>query len=105
MAELETAVREGARVVAIVFDNHMYGTIRMHQEQVHPGHIVGTTLGPIDFAAVANAIGARGMRVTSNEGVRPAIAEAIQSRGVTVVHLAVDTRYLSVDSTLEKDAR
>src|SRR4029079_9139359 len=31
MAELETAVREKARVVAIVFDNERYGTIRMHQ--------------------------------------------------------------------------
>ena len=29
MAELETAVREGARVVVVVFDNERYGTIRM----------------------------------------------------------------------------
>jgi hypothetical protein len=33
MAELETAVREKAKVVAIVFDNERYGTIRMHQER------------------------------------------------------------------------
>ncbi len=31
MAELETAVRERARVIALVFDNGGYGTIRMHQ--------------------------------------------------------------------------
>ena len=36
MAELETAVREGAPV-AIVFDNGHYGTIRMHQERRGPG--------------------------------------------------------------------
>jgi acetolactate synthase-1/2/3 large subunit len=58
MAELETAVREGARLTAVVFDNAMYGTIRMHQEQAHPGRTVATGLGPIDFAAVAEACGA-----------------------------------------------
>ena len=31
LAELETAVREGAHVVAIVFDNEQYGMIRAHQ--------------------------------------------------------------------------
>jgi acetolactate synthase-1/2/3 large subunit len=100
MAELETAVRERARIVVLVFDNRMYGTIRMHQEQAHPGRVVGTTLGPIDFASVANAMGARGVYVTSSEDARPAIAEALESRGVSVVHLAVDPRYLSVDSVL-----
>ena len=33
MAELETAVREKAKVIAIVFDNERYGTIRMHQDR------------------------------------------------------------------------
>ena len=32
MAELETAVREGARVIVLVFDNERYGTIRMWQD-------------------------------------------------------------------------
>ena len=59
MAELETAVRERARVVAIVFDNERYGTIRAHQERRGKGTL-GTDLGPIDFAAAAQAFGARG---------------------------------------------
>jgi acetolactate synthase-1/2/3 large subunit len=101
MAELETAVRQRARIAAIVFDNRMYGTIRMHQEQMHPGRVVATTLGPIEFAAVADAMGAHGMRVESNDGVRPTLAQALESAGVTVVHLRVDPRYLSVDTTLE----
>ena len=33
MAELETAVRVGARVIVVVFDNERYGTIRMWQER------------------------------------------------------------------------
>jgi acetolactate synthase-1/2/3 large subunit len=100
MAELETAVREKARLVAIVFDNRMYGTIRMHQEQAHPGRIVGTELGPIDFAGVAGAMGARGVRVESDDEVAGAIGEALGFAGVSVVHVHVDRRYLSVDTTL-----
>ena len=60
MAELETAVREKARVVAIVFDNERYGTIRMHQERRSAGDAAGssiaTDLGPVDFAAIARAV-------------------------------------------------
>jgi acetolactate synthase-1/2/3 large subunit len=100
MAELETAVREKARLVAIVFDNRMYGTIRMHQEQAHPGRVVGTELGPIDFAAVARAMGARGVQVESDDEVPGAIGEALSFAGVSVVHVHVGRRYLSVDTTL-----
>ena len=42
MAELETAVRVGARVVVVVFDNERYGTIRMWQERRGTGVGVAT---------------------------------------------------------------
>ena len=58
MAELETAVRERARVVVLVFDNERYGTIRAHQEA--GSGIARTDLGPLDFAAVARACGRAG---------------------------------------------
>ena len=62
MAELETAVRERAsRWSCSSTTTAMYGTIRMHQEQAHPGRVVATDLGPIDFAAVAEACGATGL--------------------------------------------
>ncbi len=56
MAELETAVREKARVIAIVFDNERYGTIRMHQDRRGAGAGIATDLGPVDFAAIARAV-------------------------------------------------
>ena len=105
MAELETAVREGLRLVALVFDNRMYGTIRMHQEQEHPGRVVATELGPIDFAAVARACGAQGLTLERDLEVLPALAEALDAGGVTVLHLITDPRYLSVDRMLVESAR
>ncbi len=71
MAELETSVREGARPVVVVLDNGGYGTIRMHQDRDGRPH-TATDLGPIDFAAVAEASGALGFRVPGRRGVRGA---------------------------------
>ena len=63
MAELETAVREKARVIAIVFDNERYGTIRMHQERRGPGR------GHRDGSRAGRLRGDRpGMRGARREG-------------------------------------
>ena len=96
MAELETAVRERARVVAIVFDNQRYGTIRAHQERLGKGRI-GTDLGPVDFAAVARGLGAQGTRVESDDEFEPALRQALTHPGPSVLHLVLDRRWLSID--------
>jgi acetolactate synthase I/II/III large subunit len=97
MAELETAVREHARVVVLAFDNERYGTIRMHQERRAGTEPVGTDLGPIDFAAIARACGARGVRVDTDEAFEPALRQALAGDRPTVIHLALDRRWVSVD--------
>ena len=100
MAELETAVREGLRLTAVVFDNAMYGTIRMHQEAAHPGRIVATDLGAIDFAAVAEACGARAWRVERDAELDGVLTDALVADRVGLVHLCTDPRALSVDRVL-----
>ena len=96
VAELETAVREGARPVVIVFDNARYGTI--HDHQVRRGMTpVATNLGPVDWAAVAQAFGATGVRVETDEAFETALRAALGSRQPTVLHLVVDRRWVSVD--------
>ena len=97
MAELETATREGARIVALVFDNEQFGTIRMWQERRGTGIGVGTDLGPIDFATVARGLGARGVRVDRDSEVEPALRQALAEERSTVIQLAVDRGWVSVD--------
>jgi acetolactate synthase-1/2/3 large subunit len=97
MAELETAVRENARVVVVCFDNERYGTIRMHQDRRPDGTTVGTDLGPVDFAAIARACGARGIRVDTDDAFEPALRQALAADRPTVVQLALDRRWVSVD--------
>ncbi len=97
MTELETAVRERVRPIAIVFDNERYGTIRMHQERRASGSTVGTDLGPIDFVAVAEALGARGVRIDSTDAFEPALREALGVAQPSVLHLRLDRSWVSVD--------
>ena len=68
LAEVETAVRSGLKTIVLVFDNQRYGMIRTYQDRRPGGAAVATDLGPIDFAAAARALGARGVRVDDDAG-------------------------------------
>ena len=94
LAELETAVREQARIVVLCFDNERYGTIRMHQEREAAG-THATDLGRIDFAAVARACGARGVRVESDDAFEPALRAALVADRLTLLHLQLDRAWVS----------
>ncbi|HEV7604801.1 MAG TPA: thiamine pyrophosphate-dependent enzyme, partial [Candidatus Limnocylindrales bacterium] len=97
MAELETAVRVGARVIVLVFDNERYGTIRMWQERRGTGIGVATELGPVDFAAIARACGAKGVRVERDAEFEPALRAAMVADRPTLIQLALDRSWVSID--------
>jgi hypothetical protein len=103
MAELETAVRERAHVIAIVFDNGRYGTIWRHQVlRGGPGGLA-TGLGAMDFAAIAQACGALGLSVNSDDEFEPALRQAIEAGRPAVLHLALDPRWTVPDVTPSSD--
>jgi hypothetical protein len=58
---------------------------------------IASDLGPVDWAAVAEAFGATGVRVESDAAFEPALRAALSSRRPTVLHLVVDRRWVSVD--------
>ncbi len=97
LAEVETAVREGAHVVTIVFDNERYGMIRGYQDHAGSPGAPGTDLGPLDFAAAARACGARGVRVETDAAFEPALRTALAASGPTVIQLVLDRRWVNVD--------
>jgi acetolactate synthase-1/2/3 large subunit len=102
MAELETAVRERARVIVIVFDNQRYGTIRMWQDRRGTGQGVATELGPVDFAAIARACGARGVTVERDEELEPALRQALVAERPSLIHVALDRSWVSVGDRPER---
>jgi acetolactate synthase I/II/III large subunit len=100
MAELETAVREKSKVIAIVFDNERYGTIRMHQDRRNGDGgptAIATDLGSIDFAAVARACGARGIRVETDAAFEQALRQAMANDRPTVIQVALDRGWVHPD--------
>ncbi len=97
MAELETAVREEAHVIAIVFDNEQFGMIHTAQTQIGSAESPGTSLGALDFAAVARACGARGVKVESDAAFEGVLRTALAASGPSVIYLSLDRRWVSVD--------
>lgn len=96
MAEMETAAREGAHPVVLVFDNRRYGTIAMHQAREGRG-MTAVELGPIDFAAVARACGAQGGRVSRDSEFEPALRDALTADRPALIQLELDPAWVSPD--------
>jgi TPP-dependent 2-oxoacid decarboxylase len=58
--ELATAFHHGIAPIVLVFNNQLYGTIRMHQERAYPGRVSGTALSNPDFVKLIEAFGGHG---------------------------------------------
>jgi acetolactate synthase-1/2/3 large subunit len=99
-AELETAVRYGAGVVAIVFDNARQGTIRMHQEAQFPGRVIATELGRTDLSLLARGLGVDGYLVEESGDFEPALRAALASGSPSVIQVRMDRDQLSVQKRL-----
>jgi acetolactate synthase-1/2/3 large subunit len=103
--ELATAVQYGAGVLFILFNNGMYGTIRMHQEKTYPARVSGTELHNPDFAALAKAYGAHGEIVGTTEEFAPALQRAlayIADKGLpALIELRYDGSLLTPNAGLE----
>src|SRR5436190_16218216 len=98
--ELATAIGEGAGPIILLFNNAMYGTIRMHQERRFPGRVVGTALKNPDFAALARAYGGFGTSVARTEEFAPAFEEAVASGRPALNELQVDPEMITTPTTL-----
>jgi acetolactate synthase-1/2/3 large subunit len=68
----------------------------MHQNR-REAEPIATDLGPIDFAAIARACGARGVRVESDDAFEPALRQALAGDRPTVLDVVLDRRWVSVD--------
>lgn len=100
--ELATAIQHGATPIILLFNNNMYGTIRMHQEREYPDRVIATDLQNPDFTALAHAYGAHAERVTCTKEFAPALERAQASGKASVIELIVDPELLTTRSTLSQ---
>lgn len=88
--ELATAVQYGAAVIVVLFNNNMYGTIRIHEENRLEGRVNGTQLVNPDFHALALAYGAHAERVTRTEEFAPAFERCLAAGKPALIEMCVD---------------
>jgi acetolactate synthase-1/2/3 large subunit len=104
--ELATAVQYGGAPLVVVFNNGMYGTIRMHQEREYPSREHGTRLVNPDFARYAQAFGGFGAQVSKTAEFEPALREALafmkNERRPALIELAVDPQHITPNQSLER---
>ena len=100
--EIGTAVQHNAKVIFIVVNNGMYGTIRMHQETHYPKRKSATDLVNPDFAAFARAYGAHGETVTKTGDFEAAFERCRAVTGPSLIELVIDPDAVLPTTTLSE---
>lgn len=100
--ELTVAAQYGGTPIVLLFNNGIYGTIRMHQERDHPSRVSGTTLKTHDFVRMAEGYGCYAERVTKTEDFAPALERARASGLPAVLELVTDPEQITSRTTITK---
>ncbi len=91
MNEIATAVRYQLPLIQVVFNNHVLGMVRQWQTLFYGGRYSNTILeDKTDFVKLAEAMGAKGIRVTKKEEVERAIKEALAAKEPVVLECVID---------------
>ncbi len=89
MAEMSTAVKNGLPVKVVLLRNDMLAEVVFEQKELgNPAY--GCELGAIDYAQIATACGAEGLRCTSPAGLKPAIDALLRSPRTALLEIHVD---------------
>jgi acetolactate synthase-1/2/3 large subunit len=87
--ELATAVQYGINAVVIVFNDNAYGNVYREQMTRFKGRPIGSELHNPDFVKLAEAYGARGMRVEGADALEAALREALATDAPSLIEVPV----------------
>ena len=80
MNKIATAAREKLPLIEVIVNNHVLGMVRQWQDLFYEKRYSATVLDDgVDFVKLAEAMGAKGYRVTSQEEFKEAFKEALES--------------------------
>ncbi len=97
MVETMTCVRHKIPVTAVVFHNRQWGAEKKNQVDFYGQRFVAGELEGQDFVAIAQAMGAEGIKVSKLEDVGKALTKAVDAQmnaGITTVIEIMCTREL-----------
>jgi sulfoacetaldehyde acetyltransferase len=98
LAEVMTAIEEELPVTAIVMNNGQWGAEKRNQIDYYDSRFVGTEIGngkEYDFAEIAHAMGAVGMRVVDPGELKDAYASAMALERPVVMDVRLDPEELA----------
>jgi pyruvate dehydrogenase (quinone)/pyruvate oxidase len=90
MGEFATCVQEGLPIKLVVVKNNTLGMIKWEQMVFLGNPEYGVELSPIDFVKVAEACGARGVRIEDPATCRQQLEDALRLEGPVLVEALVD---------------
>ena len=91
MNEIATAVRHNIPVIQVVINNHVLGMVRQWQNLFYGQRYSATVLNDaVDFVKLAEAMGAEGIRVTTQEEFRDAFSRALTLGRPVVIDCQID---------------
>ena len=92
MNELATAAREKLPIIEIVVNNHVLGMVRQWQTIFYGKRYSATVLDDgVDYVKLAEAMGATGVRVTSQDEFKSALSEALRSEKPVLIDCIIDS--------------
>lgn len=92
LGELETARRCGAGIILVVVNNAASGYVKALQHAVFHGQYQSSDLVEMDYAAIARAMGCRGLRVEDPASLTAVFRSALEDRSLPTVIDVVVTR-------------
>jgi len=98
--EIATAFHHGVAPILLVFNNAMYGTIRMYQERTYPGRVAGTQLTNPDFARFMESFGGFGELVERTEDFAAAFRRAAASGKPALLELRMSQEQITSRATI-----
>ena len=91
MNEIATATRHNIPVIQVVINNHVLGMVRQWQDLFYDERYSATVLrDAVDYVKLAEAMGAEGMRATTQEEFREAFAKALASGRPVLIDCMID---------------
>ena len=92
MNEIATAVRHNIPVIQVVVNNHVLGMVRQWQDLFYDERYSATVLrDAVDFVKLAEAMGAVGIRATSQQEFRAALEGALTLNKPVVIDCQIDS--------------
>lgn len=98
--EMSTISQYGLKVIVLVANNGIFGTIRMHQERAFPHRVSGTDLFNPDYVMLANAYGWHGERVVETSQFAETFERSLHADKPALIELQLDPEALSPNETI-----